>query len=125
MANHGDTHTYTFCMCRSHQEAQDVARAINVLDHIENEIQNDSKVQATSAQALKLDRAQAIGYYKIMNIYTTAKLLMLIKKVMQLKDDQYIEDLTFKVMDQIEKEYDEKYAKKRSNTNNRRTERTV
>ena len=38
MANHGDTHTYTFCMCRSHLEAQDVARAINVLDHIENEI---------------------------------------------------------------------------------------
>ena len=51
-----------------------------------------------------------------MNIYTTAKLLMLIKKVMQLKDDQYIEDLTFKVMDQIEKEYDErKNASKRSN----------
>ena len=39
-----------------------------------------------------------------MNIYTTAKLMMLIKKVMQLKDDQYIEDLTFKVMDQIEAE---------------------
>ncbi len=37
MANHGDTHTYTFCMCRSHQEARDVARAINVLDHIENQ----------------------------------------------------------------------------------------
>ena len=49
-----------------------------------------------------------------MNIYTTAKLLMLIKKVMQLKDDQYIEDLTFKVMDQIEKEYDEKHAKEGS-----------
>ena len=27
-----------------------------------------------------------------------------IKKVVQLKDDQYIEDLTFKVMDQIEEE---------------------
>ena len=39
-----------------------------------------------------------------MNIHTTGKLMMLIKKVMQLKDDQYIEDLTFKVMDQIEEE---------------------
>jgi len=38
MGNYGDTHTFTFCMCRNHQEAGDVARAINVLDHIENEI---------------------------------------------------------------------------------------
>ena len=36
MGNYGDTNTFTFCMCRSHQEAQDVARAINVLEHIEN-----------------------------------------------------------------------------------------
>ena len=35
---------------------------------------------------------------------TTCKLMTLIKKVMQLKDDQYIEDLTFKVMDRIEEE---------------------
>ena len=40
--------------------------------------------------------------------------MTLIKKVMQLKDDQYIEDLTFKVMDQIEKEHEERHAKKRS-----------
>ena len=51
-----------------------------------------------------------------MKMDTTCKLMTLIKKVMQLKDDQYIEDLTFKVMDQIEKEYDErKNASKRSN----------
>tara|TARA_R100001132_G_scaffold1813_1_gene1623 strand:+ start:202 stop:363 length:162 start_codon:yes stop_codon:yes gene_type:complete len=37
-----------------------------------------------------------------MKMDTTCKLMTLIKKVMQLKDDQYIEDLTFKVMDQIE-----------------------
>ena len=49
-----------------------------------------------------------------MKMETTCKLMTLIKKVMQLKDDQYIEDLTFKVMDQIEKEYDEKHAQKRS-----------
>ena len=49
-----------------------------------------------------------------MKMETTCKLMTLIKKVTQLKDDQYIEDLTFKVMDQIEKEYDEKHAKKRS-----------
>ena len=35
---------------------------------------------------------------------TTNKLMTLIKKVIQLKDDQYIENLTFKVMDQIEAE---------------------
>jgi len=47
---------------------------------------------------------------------TTCKLMTLIKKIMQLTNDQYIEDLTFKVMDQIEKEYDErKNASKRSN----------
>ena len=39
-----------------------------------------------------------------MNMQTTNKLMTLIKKVIQLKDDQYIEDLTFKVMDQIETE---------------------
>ena len=49
-----------------------------------------------------------------MKMETTCKLMTLIKKVMQLKDDQYIEDLTFKVMDQIEKEYDEKHAKEGS-----------
>ena len=35
---------------------------------------------------------------------TTCKLMTLIKKVMQLKDDQYIEDLTFKVMEEIDKQ---------------------
>ena len=50
---------------------------------------------------------------------TTCKLMTLIKKIMQLTNDQYIEDLTFKVMDQIEKEYDErKNASKRSKKNN-------
>ena len=49
-----------------------------------------------------------------MKMDTTCKLMTLIKKIMQLKDDQYIEDLTFKVMDQIEKEYDERHASKRS-----------
>ena len=39
-----------------------------------------------------------------MNMRTTNKLMTLVKKVIQLKDDQYIEDLTFKVMDQIEAE---------------------
>ena len=39
-----------------------------------------------------------------MKMDTTCKLMTLIKKVMQLKDGQYIEDLTFKVMDQIEEE---------------------
>ena len=49
-----------------------------------------------------------------MKMETTCKLMTLIKKIMQLTDDQYIEDLTFKVMDQIEKEYDERHASKRS-----------
>ena len=35
---------------------------------------------------------------------TTCKLMTLIKKVMQLKDDQYIEDLTFQVMEEIDKQ---------------------
>jgi len=39
-----------------------------------------------------------------MNMQTTNKLMTLVKKVIQLKDDQYIEDLTFKVMDQIDEE---------------------
>ena len=53
---------------------------------------------------------------------TTNKLMTLIKKVIQLQDDQYIENLTFKVMDQIEEEnepgwraaQEEKNANKRS-----------
>jgi hypothetical protein len=39
-----------------------------------------------------------------MKMETTCKLMTLIKKVMQLKDDQYIEDLTFKVMEEIDKQ---------------------
>ena len=58
-----------------------------------------------------------------MNMQTTNKLMTLIKKVIQLKDDQYIENLTFKVMDQIEAEnepgwrvaQERKNAQKRSN----------
>jgi hypothetical protein len=39
-----------------------------------------------------------------MKMETTCKLMTLIKKVMQLKDDQYIEDLTFQVMEEIDKQ---------------------
>jgi len=37
MGNYGDIDTFTFCMCRNYQEAKEVARAINVLRHLENE----------------------------------------------------------------------------------------
>ena len=37
MGNYGDTDTFTFSMCRNYQEAKEVARAINVLRHLENE----------------------------------------------------------------------------------------
>ena len=37
---------------------------------------------------------------------TTCKLMTLIKKVMQLKDDQYIEDLTFQVMEEIDRQHE-------------------
>jgi|TARA_R100001224_G_scaffold86604_1_gene55704 hypothetical protein len=40
MANHGDTHTYTFCMCRNHAEAKDVASGLNVLDWNESNEEN-------------------------------------------------------------------------------------
>ena len=39
-----------------------------------------------------------------MKMETTCKLMTLIKKVMQLKDDQYIEDLAFQVMEKIDKQ---------------------
>ena len=32
MCNYGDTHTFTFCMCRNHAEAKAVASGLNVLD---------------------------------------------------------------------------------------------
>ena len=32
MCNYGDTHTFTFCMCRNHQEAKAVASGLNILD---------------------------------------------------------------------------------------------
>ena len=32
MGNYGDTHTFTFCMCRNHAEAKAVASGLNVLD---------------------------------------------------------------------------------------------
>ena len=52
---------------------------------------------------------------------TTNKLMTLIKKVIQLKDDQYIENLTFKVMDQIEAENEPgwKAAQERKNASQR------
>ena len=52
---------------------------------------------------------------------TTNKLMTLIKKVIQLKDDQYIENLTFKVMDQIEAEHEPgwKAAQERKNASQR------
>jgi len=34
MANYGDTHTFTFCMCRNHEEAKQVATGLNVIDKI-------------------------------------------------------------------------------------------
>ena len=39
-----------------------------------------------------------------MKMETTCKLMTLIKKVMQLKEDQYIEDLRFQVMEEIDKQ---------------------
>ena len=32
MCNYGDTHTFTFCMCRNHAEAKAVASGLNILD---------------------------------------------------------------------------------------------
>ena len=37
MANFGDTDTFTFCMCRNHQEAKRVAMGLNLLDHLQND----------------------------------------------------------------------------------------
>ena len=37
MGNFGDTDTFTFCMCRNHQEAKRVAKGLNLLDRLENE----------------------------------------------------------------------------------------
>tara|TARA_R100001129_G_scaffold114113_1_gene78746 strand:+ start:276 stop:515 length:240 start_codon:yes stop_codon:yes gene_type:complete len=37
MGNYGDTHTFTFCMCRNHKEAKKVASGLNVLDWNEME----------------------------------------------------------------------------------------
>ena len=37
MENFGDTDTFTFCMCRNHQEAKRVAKGLNLLDKLENE----------------------------------------------------------------------------------------
>ena len=58
-----------------------------------------------------------------MKMETTCKLMTLIKKVMQLKDDQYIEDLTFQVMEEIDKQnepgWKARYESKRSTKNYR------
>ena len=37
MGNYGDTHTFTFCMCRNHEEATRVAKGLNQLDKLEDE----------------------------------------------------------------------------------------
>ena len=37
MGNYGDTHTFTFCMCRNHQEAKRVATGLNLIDKVRNE----------------------------------------------------------------------------------------
>ena len=34
MGNYGDTHTFTFCMCRNHKEAKQVATGLNIIDKI-------------------------------------------------------------------------------------------
>ena len=34
MGNYGDTHTFTFCMCRNYKEAKDVSRGLNLLDNL-------------------------------------------------------------------------------------------
>ena len=35
MCNYGDQDTCTFCMCRNHAEAKNVASGLNVLDHMD------------------------------------------------------------------------------------------
>jgi len=35
MCNYGDTHTFTYCMCRNHKEAKTVATGLNIIDRIE------------------------------------------------------------------------------------------
>ena len=37
MGNYGDTHTFTFCMCRNHQEAKRVATGLNLIDKVRSE----------------------------------------------------------------------------------------
>ena len=75
MCNYGDTHTFTFCMCRNHKEAQAVASGLNVLDwndsNEEEALQNDSKNHSKEGR----DKRQAssskqcltigLGYYKM------------------------------------------------------------
>ena len=34
MGNYGDTHTFTFCMCRNYKEAKQVATGLNIIDKI-------------------------------------------------------------------------------------------
>jgi len=36
MCNFGDTNTSTFCMCINHKEAKRIAKAINLLEHLES-----------------------------------------------------------------------------------------
>ena len=64
-----------------------------------------------------------------MKMQTTCKLMTLIKKVMQLKDDQYIEDLTFQVMEEIDKQNEPgwraRYENKWSNKNNTHIKQAV
>ena len=51
--------------------------------------------------------------------------MTLIKKVMQLKDDQYIEDLTFKVMDQIEEENEPGWKARYEKRNRKKTSKKI
>ena len=37
MGNYGDADTFTFCMCRNHQEARRVATGLNLIDKVRNE----------------------------------------------------------------------------------------
>ena len=45
MGNYGDTHTFTFCMCRNHAEAKNVASGLNVLDWNEMHEEHGDLVQ--------------------------------------------------------------------------------
>jgi len=45
MCNYGDQNTFTFCMCRNHAEAKNVASGLNVLDWNEMHEEHGDLVQ--------------------------------------------------------------------------------